>query len=196
MGAVFALEAQVKFAEAWLADKNNSVNKLISATAEAMEAMETKYEEQKLGYEEQGESLDKELLAINEKLQAAVDALNELRATSSPIIDLKQAVWQAIQDYREAGFDEWSQDLIDREVMKLKTAIEQLDLAIEDQNHAIETAQRNLDGYNNGNLTALQTAKEALEDAEAAMVAAQEVYNDALDALNKMIAAMAAEVAE
>ena len=112
------------------------------------------------------------------------------------IIDLKQAVWQAIQDYREAGFDEWSQDLIDREVMKLKTAIEQLDLAIEDQNHAIETAQRNLDGYNNGNLTALQTAKEALEDAEAAMVAAQEVYNDALDALNKMIAAMAAEVAE
>ena len=65
-----------------------------------------------------------------------------------------------------------------------------------DQNHAIETAQRNLDGYNNGNLTALQTAKEALEDAEAAMVAAQEVYNDALDALNKMIAAMAAEVAE
>ena len=27
-------------------------------------------------------------------------------------------------------------------------------------------------------------------------VAAQEVYNDALDALNKMIAAMAAEVAE
>mgnify|MGYP000767186258 FL=1 len=196
MGAVFALEAQVKFAEAWLADKNNSVNKLISATAEAMEAMETKYEEQKLGYEEQGESLDKELLAINEKLQAAVDALNELRATSSPIIDLKQAVWQAIQDYREAGFDEWSQDLIDREVMKLKTTIEQLDLAIEDQNHAIETAQRNLDGYNNGNLTALQTAKEALEDAEAAMVAAQEVYNDALDALNKMIAAMAAEVAE
>ena len=108
----------------------------------------------------------------------------------------KQAVWQAIQDYREAGFDEWSQDLIDREVMKLKTAIEQLDLAIEDQNHAIETAQRNLDGYNNGNLTALQTAKEELEDAEAAMVAAQEVYNDALDALNKMIAAMAAEVAE
>ena len=196
MGAVFALEAQVKFAKAWLADKNSSVNKLISATAEAIEAMETKYEEQKLGYEEQGESLDKELLAINEKLQAAVDALNELRATSSPIIDLKQAVWQAIQDYREAGFDEWSQDLIDKEVMKLKTAIEQLDLAIEDQNHAIETAQRNLDGYNNGNLTALQTAKEALEDAEAAMVAAQEVYNDALDALNKMIAAMAAEVAE
>ncbi|WP_155923366.1 hypothetical protein [Bacteroides sp. 14(A)] len=196
MGAVFALEAQVKFAEAWLADKNSSVNKLISATAEAIEAMETKYEEQKLGYEEQEESLEKELLAINEKLQAAVDALNELRATSEPIIDLKQAVWQAIQDYREAGFDEWSQDLIDREVMKLKTAIEQLDLAIEDQNHAIETAQRNLDGYNNGNLTALQTAKEALEDAEAAMVAAQEVYNDALDALNKMIAAMAAEVAE
>lgn len=196
MGNVFALEARVKFAEAWVKDENSSVNKLISATEEAIEAMEAKYEEQKLGYEEQTESLSKERLAINEKLQAAVDALQELRATSTPIIQLKSAVWQAIKDYRDAGFDEWSQDLIDREVTKLKTAIEQLELSIEDQNHAIETAQRNLDGYNNGNLTALQTAKEALEDAEAAMVAAQEVYNDALEALNKMIAAIAAETAE
>lgn len=196
MGIVFSLEAQVKFAEAWLKDKNSSVNKLISATEEAIEAMEAKYDEQELSYKEQGEALDKDLLAINEKLQAAVEALNELRATSGPIIDLKEAVWQAIKDYRDAGFDEWSQDLIDREVTKLKTLIEQLEASIEDQNHAIETAQRNLDGYNNGNLTALQTAKEALEDAEAAMVAAQEVYNDALEALNKMIAAIAAETAE
>lgn len=196
MGVVFALEARVKFAEAWLTDKNSSVNKLISATEEAIEAMEAKYDEQELSYKEQGEALDKDLLAINEKLQAAVEALNELRATSGPIIDLKEAVWQAIKDYRDAGFDEWSQDLIDREVTKLKTLIEQLEASIEDQNHAIETAQRNLDGYNNGNLTALQTAKEALEDAEAAMVAAQEVYNDALEALNKMIAAIAAETAE
>lgn len=196
MGAVFALEARVKFAEAWLKDKNSSVNKLISATEEAIEAMKAKYDEQELSYKEQGEALDKDLLAINEKLQATVEALNELRATSGPIIDLKEAVWQAIKDYRDAGFDEWSQDLIDREVTKLKTLIEQLEASIEDQNHAIETAQRNLDGYNNGNLTALQTAKEALEDAEAAMVAAQEVYNDALEALNKMIAAIAAETAE
>lgn len=196
MGSVFAFEAQVKFAEAWLADKNSSVNKLISATEEAIEAMQAKYDEQELSYKEQGEALDKELLAINKKLQDAVDALNELRATSGPIYDLKEAVWQAIKDYRDAGFDEWSQDLIDREVTKLKTLIEQLEASIEDQNHAIETAQHNLDGYNNGNLTALQTAKEALEDAEAAMVAAQEVYNDALEALNKMIAAIAAETAE
>lgn len=196
MGSVFAFEAQVKFAEAWLADKNSSVSKLISATEEAIEAMQAKYDEQELSYKEQGEALDKELLAINKKLQDAVDALNELRATSGPIYDLKEAVWQAIKDYRDAGFDEWSQDLIDREVTKLKTLIEQLEASIDDQNHAIETAQRNLDGYNNGNLTALQTAKEALEDAEAAMVAAQEVYNDALEALNKMIAAIAAETAE
>ena len=157
------MEARVKFAEAWLKDKNSSVNKLISATEEAIEAMEAKYDEQELSYKEQGEALDKDLLAINEKLQAAVEALNELRATSGPIIDLKEAVWQAIKDYRDTGFDEWSQDLIDREVTKLKTLIEQLEVSIEDQNHAIETAQRNLDGYNNGNLTALQTAKEALE---------------------------------
>ena len=50
MGAVFSLEARVKFAEAWLKDKNSSVNKLISATEEAIEAMEAKYDEQELSY--------------------------------------------------------------------------------------------------------------------------------------------------
>lgn len=193
MGTVFALEARVKFAEAWLKDKNSSVNKLISATAKAIEDMEAKYEEQELGYEKQEKLLSEEQLAINEKLQAAVDALNDLRATSGPIISLKRAVWQAMKDYREAGYDEWSQDLIDREVTKLKTAIDQLELAIEDQKHAIETAQRNLDGFNAGQISALQTAKEALEDAEAKMEAAQVVYNDALEALEKMIASLSTE---
>ena len=56
MGSVFAFEAQVKFAEAWLADKNSSVSKLISATEEAIEAMQAKYDEQELSYKEQGEA--------------------------------------------------------------------------------------------------------------------------------------------
>ena len=53
----------MKFAEAWLADKNSSVSKLISATEEAIEAMQAKYDEQELSYKEQGEALDKELHA-------------------------------------------------------------------------------------------------------------------------------------
>ena len=196
MGRVFILEAQLEFAEAWLKDENSSVNKLISATEEAIEAMTAKNEEIGKGYEEQIEAMEAEQLAINKKLLAAVEALEDLRQTKTPIIQLKKAVKQALEDYKAAGFEEWSQDAIDKQIAKLKAQIESLEYTIETQKHAIETAQRNLDAYNNGNLNALQIAKEALEDAEAEMAAAQEVYNDALEALNKMIAALAAESAE
>lgn len=196
MGNVFILEAQLEFAEAWLKDENSSVNKLISATEEAIEAMTAKNEEIGKGYEEQTEAMEAEQLAINKKLLAAVEALEDLRQTKTPIIQLKKAVKQALEDYKAAGFEEWSQDAIDKQIAKLKAQIESLEYTIETQKHAIETAQRNLDAYNNGNLNALQIAKEALEDAEAEMAAAQEVYNDALEALNKMIAALAAESAE
>lgn len=196
MGNVFILEAQLEFAEAWLKDENSSVNKLISATEEAIEAMTAKNEEIGKGYEEQTEAMEAERLAINKKLLAAVDALNDLRQTKTPIIELKKAVKQALKDYEAAGFKEWSQDAIDKEIATLKAQIESLEYTIETQKHKIETAQRNLDGYNQGQLNALQIAKEALEDAEADMAAAQEEYNDALEALNKMIAALAAESAE
>lgn len=196
MGNIFALEAHVKFAEAWLSDNNSSVNKLIAATEEAIAAMETKDEEIRNAYNEEYEALQAEQLAINKKLLAAVEALEDLRQTKTPIIQLKKAVKQALEDYKAAGFEEWSQDAIDKQIAKLKAQIESLEYTIETQKHKIETAQRNLDGYNQGQLDALQLAKEGLEDAEAEMAAAQEVYNDALEALNKMIAALAAESAE
>lgn len=196
MGSIFALEAHVKFAEAWLSDNNSSVNKLIAATEEAIAAMETKDEEIRNAYNEEYEALQDEQQAIDKKLLAAVEALEDLRQTKTPIIELKKAVKQALKDYEAAGFKEWSQDAIDKEIATLKAQIESLEYTIETQKHKIETAQRNLDGYNQGQLNALQIAKEALEDAEAEMAAAQEEYNDALEALNKMIAALAAESAE
>lgn len=197
MGEVFALEAQIDFAKAWLSEDNDtSVKSLINTTSQAIDAMKNTFETLQDNYNEQWEALDQELKAINQKLQDAVEALNELRATRGPIIELKNAVISAISDYESAGYKEWTQESIDQQIELLNAKIRGLQLAIEDQEHNIETAQRNLDGYNSEQLTALQTAQNTLEDAEAQMKIAEKTYNDALDLLKKIINKMSLEVSD
>ena len=193
MGSVMALEARVKFAEAWLADENSSVNKLIDALTTAIDAMETEHETLEADFEVKDEELRVAGLERDNKLAEIKAPVDELKAKVKPLQNLKEKIVSTITKYEENGFDVYSQDCIDFIVKRLEKHIKGLELAIEDQKHAIETAQRLLDGYNAGQLTELEAAQEWLDDCIAAYQRAESDYQDALDLLNAIIKQMAVE---
>ena len=193
MGSVMALEARVKFAEAWLADENSSVNKIIDALTAAIDAMETEYETLEADFEAKDEALRLAGLERDKKIAEAGAACEELQAKVEPLLALQEQIVSTITQYEENGFDVYSQDCIDFIVKRLEKHIKGLELAIEDQKHAIETAQRLLDGYNAGQITELEAAQEWLDDCIAAYQRAESDYQDALDLLNAIIKQMAVE---
>ena len=193
MGSVMALEARVKFAEAWLADANSSVNKIIDALTAAIDAMETEYETLEADFEAKDEALRLAGLERDKKIAEAGAACEELQAKVEPLLALQEQIVSTITQYEENGFDVYSQDCIDFIVKRLEKHIQGLELAIEDQKHAIETAQRLLDGYNAEQLTALEAAQEWLDDCIAAYQRAESDYNDALALLEAIIKQMAVE---
>ena len=193
MGSVMALEARVKFAEAWLADENSSVNKIIDALTAAIDAMETEYETLEADFEAKDEALRLAGLEKDKKIAEAGAACEELQAKVEPLQGLQEQIVSTITQYEENGFDVYSQDCIDFIVKRLEKHIKGLELAIEDQKHAIETAQRLLDGYNAGQITELEAAQEWLDDCIAAYQRAESDYQDALDLLNAIIKQMAVE---
>ena len=193
MGSVMALEAKVKFAEAWLADENSSVNKLIEALTTAIDAMETEYETLEADFEAKDEALRLAALERDKKIAEADAPKDELEAKVEPLQELAGQIASTIEKYEANGFDVYSQDCIDFIVKRLEKHIQGLELAIEDQKHAIEEAQRLLDGYNAEQLTALEAAQEWLDDCIAAYQRAESDYNDALALLEAIIKQMAVE---
>ncbi len=193
MGSVMALEARVKFAEAWLADANSSVNKIIEALTTAIDAMETEYETLEADFEVKDEELRVAGLERDNKLAEINAPVAELKAKVKPLQKLADKIASTIEQYEADGFDVYSQDCIDFIVKRLEKHIKGLELAIEDQKHAIEKAQRLLDGYNAEQLTALEAAQEWLDDCIAAYQRAESDYQDALDLLNAIIKQMAVE---
>lgn len=196
MGQVYILKAQIEFAEAWIADQNSSVNKLINAVSSAITAMESELEAKLEKSEEEAMALNEEYLTIQQKLAELSEPVDKLRMAYEPLTELIGAVKDAISTYQNAGLEVWSLDAIEGHIKWLEAKIRGLELAIEDQKHNIETAQRNLDGYNSEQLTALQTAQNTLEDAEAQMKIAEATYNDALELLKKIINKMSLEVSD
>ena len=196
MGQVYILKAQIEFAEAWIADQNSSVNKLINAVSSAITAMESELEAKLEKSEEEAMALNEEYLTIEQKLAELSEPVDKLRMAYEPLTELIGAVKDAISTYQNAGLEVWSLDAIEGHIKWLEAKIRGLELAIEDQKHNIETAQRNLDGYNSEQLTALQTAQNTLEDAEAQMKIAEATYNDALELLKKIINKMSLEVSD
>ena len=193
MGSVMALEARVKFAEAWLADENSSVNKIIDALTAAIDAMETEHETLEADFEVKDEELRVAGLERDNKIDEINAPVAELKAKVKPLEKLAEKIATTIEKYEENGFDVYSQDCIDFIVKRLEKHIKGLELAIEDQKHAIETAQRLLDGYNAGQITELEAAQEWLDDCIAAYQRAESDYQDALDLLNAIIKQMAVE---
>ena len=193
MGRVMALEARVKFAEAWLADENSSVNKIIDALTAAIDAMETEYETLEADFEVKDEELRVAGLERDNKIDEINAPVAELKAKVKPLEKLAGKIASTIEQYEANGFDVYSQDCIDFIVKRLEKHIQGLELAIEDQKHAIETAQRLLDGYNAEQLTALEAAQEWLDDCIAAYQRAESDYNDALALLEAIIKQMAVE---
>ena len=193
MGSVMALEARVKFAEAWLADENSSVNKIIDALTTAIDAMETEHETLEADFEVKDEELRVAGLERDNKLAEIEAPVDELEAKVKPLEKLAEKIATTIKEYKDNDFDVYSQDCIDCIVKRLEKHIKGLELAIEDQKHAIEDAQRRLDGYNAGQLTALEAAQEWLDDCIAAYQRAESDYNDALALLEAIIKQMAVE---
>ena len=193
MGSVMALEARVKFAEAWLADENSSVNKIIDALTAAIDAMETEHETLEADFEVKDEELRVAGLERDNKIDEINAPVAELKAKVKPLEKLAEKIETTIEQYEANGFDVYSQDCIDFIVKRLEKHIKGLELAIEDQKHAIEDAQRRLDGYNAEQLTALEAAQEWLDDCIAAYQRAESDYQDALDLLNAIIKQMAVE---
>lgn len=195
MGYVFANEARIEFAEAWIADKNSSVNKLITAVTTAINSLETEYTTAEENAEAKEEELMEKLTAIELKYEQTYDAANELWAKTEPLIVLLQSIEDACNNYIQNGYEFWTTDMIATEIENLNKLIRGLDLEIEDQKHAVDTAQRNLEAYNDEQLSALEIATENWEDAVIDVENANEEYKAALDLLNKIIEKMSLESA-
>lgn len=193
MGAVFATEARIEFAEAWIADENNSVNKLIAALSSAVETLETEYDGLVEASTAEWEAIQDEYRPLEIEYQNTYDEANFLREKYDYRLAFYQEQLYLFNSYINAGIDEWTTEMIEDEIEFLEARIRGLELEIEDQKHEVETAQRNLDGYNNGNLTALETATEAWEDAVTNVENANENYKAALETLNAIIAKMSVE---
>ena len=193
MGAVFATEARIEFAEAWIADENNSVNKLIAALSSAVETLETEYDGLVEASTAEWEAIQDEYRPLEIEYQNTYDEANFLREKYDYRLAFYQEQLYLFNSYINAGIEEWTTEMIEDEIEFLEARIRGLELEIEDQKHEVETAQRNLDGYNNGNLTALETATEAWEDAVTDVENANEDYKAALETLNAIIAKMSVE---
>lgn len=195
MGNVFANEARIEFAEAWIADKNSSVNKLITAVTTAINSLETEYTTVKENAEAEEKELMEELTALELKYEQTYEAADELRAKTELLIDLLESIENACYNYILNGYEFWTTDMIATEIENLNELIRGLDLEIEDQKHAVDTAQRNLEAYNDEQLSALEIATENWEDAVIDVENANEEYKAALDLLNKIIEKMSLESA-
>ena len=111
------------------------------------------------------------------------------------LLDFLKSMRDVCQSYIQNGFEFWTTDMIANEIERLQKLIKNLELEIEDQKHAVDTAQRNLEAYNDEQLSALEIATENWEDAVIDVENANEEYKAALDLLNKIIEKMSLESA-
>ena len=77
----------------------------------------------------------------------------------------------------------------------MEKKVKDIEKQVYDAETAVMTAQRNLEGWNNGSLDKLAIAKNNLEDAEAALTVAKENMEAAQAALTSVIEALATDSA-
>ena len=74
MGAIMGREARIEFAKNWIADKNSSVNKLITAVTSAITSLEEEYTTLKDAADLEEKDLEDELTIIETKYEQTYDA--------------------------------------------------------------------------------------------------------------------------
>ncbi len=194
VGQSLAIQTQIDLAKAWLSN-DSQVKALIDQTKAAIDEMTAEYEAALEAYETENERLEGVRSDIEDKLQASIDEINKKRAELQPIQHLLNAVVHAIEDYKANGSTEYSQEDIDYAIATLEKKVKDIEKQVYDAETAVMTAQRNLEGWNNGSLDKLAIAKNNLEDAEAALAVAKENMEAAQAALTSVIEALATDSA-
>lgn len=194
VGQSLAIQTQIDLAKAWLSN-DSQVKALIDQTKAAIDEMTAEYEAALEAYETENERLEGVRSDIEDRLQASIDEINKKRAELQPIQHLLNAVVHAIEDYKANGSAEYSQEDIDYAVATLEKKVKDIEKQVYDAETAVMTAQRNLEGWNNGSLDKLAIAKNNLEDAEAALAVAKENMEAAQAALTSVIEALATDSA-
>lgn len=194
VGQSLAIQTQIDLAKAWLSN-DSQVKALIDQTKAAIDEMTAEYEAAVEAHETEVERLEGVWSDIEDKLQASIDEINKKRAELQPIQHLLNAVVHAIEDYKANGSAEYSQEDIDYAVATLEKKVKDIEKQVYDAETAVMTAQRNLEGWNNGSLDKLAIAKNNLEDAEAALAVAKENMEAAQAALTSVIEALATDSA-
>lgn len=194
VGQSLAIQTQIDLAKAWLSN-DSQVKALIDQTKAAIDEMTAEYEAAVEAHETEVERLEGVRSDIEDKLQASIDEINKKRAELQPIQHLLNAVVHAIEDYKANGSTEYSQEDIDYAIATLEKKVKDIEKQVYDAETAVMTAQRNLEGWNNGSLDKLAIAKNNLEDAEAALAVAKENMEAAQAALTSVIEALATDSA-
>lgn len=194
VGQSLAIQTQIDLAKAWLSN-DSQVKALIDQTKAAIDEMTAEYEAALEAHETEVERLEGVRSDIEDKLQASIDEINKKRAELQPIQHLLNAVVHAIEDYKANGSAEYSQEDIDYAIATLEKKVKDIEKQVYDAETAVMTAQRNLEGWNNGSLDKLAIAKNNLEDAEAALAVAKENMEAAQAALTSVIEALATDSA-
>lgn len=194
VGQSLAIQTQIDLAKAWLSN-DSQVKALIDQTKAAIDEMTAEYEAALEAYETENERLEGVRSDIEDRLQASIDEINKKRAELQPIQHLLNAVVHAIEDYKANGSTEYSQEDIDYAIATLEKKVKDIEKQVYDAETAVMTAQRNLEGWNNGSLDKLAIAKNNLEDAEAALAVAKENMEAAQAALTSVIEALATDSA-
>ena len=194
VGQSLAIQTQIDLAKAWLSN-DSQVKALIDQTKAAIDEMTAEYEAALEAYETENERLEGVRSDIEDRLQASIDEINKKRAELQPIQHLLNAVVHAIEDYKANGSTEYSQEDIDYAIATLEKKVKDIEKQVYDAETAVMTAQRNLEGWNNGSLDKLAIAKNNLEDAEAALAVAKRNMEAAQAALTSVIEALATDSA-
>ena len=194
VGESLAIQTRIDLAKAWLSN-DSQVKALIDQTKAAIDEMTAEYEAALEAHETEVERLEGVRSDIEDKLQASIDEINKKRAELQPIQHLLNAVVHAIEDYKANGSAEYSQEDIDYAIATLEKKVKDIEKQVYDAETAVMTAQRNLEGWNNGSLDKLAIAKNNLEDAEAALAVAKENMEAAQSALTTVIEALATDSA-
>lgn len=194
VGESLAIQTRIDLAKAWLSN-DSQVKALIDQTKAAIDEMTAEYEAAVEAHETEVERLEGVWSDIEDKLQASIDEINKKRAELQPIQHLLNAVVHAIEDYKANGSTEYSQEDIDYAIATLEKKVKDIEKQVYDAETAVMTAQRNLEGWNNGSLDKLAIAKNNLEDAEAALAVAKENMEAAQAALTSVIEALATDSA-
>lgn len=194
VGQSLAIQTQIDLAKAWLSN-DSQVKALIDQTKAAIDEMTAEYEAAVEAHETEVERLEGVWSDIEDKLQASIDEINKKRAELQPIQHLLNAVVHAIEDYKANGSAEYSQEDIDYAIATLEKKVKDIEKQVYDAETAVMTAQRNLEGWNNGSLDKLAIAKNNLEDAEAALAVAKGNMEAAQAALTSVIEALATDSA-